>query len=524
MLRENRQIREKKTRMKRYKRYAIIGAATGLGGVIIGVTGGIAAPLIVSSIGALTATTIFAGMTGVAGAALFGSIFGVAGAGLSGYRMQKRVGEVEEFVIERLTEEQSCGLHCVLCVSGWIEERQSFRQHWRHLWMSREQYTLRWESKYLEELGKSIEYFVSFVVSYAIQRSLMETVLASLVTAIAWPLVLLGSSSLIDNPWNICTRRAVEAGEHLAEALLTRAHGRRPITLIGFSLGARVIFHCLLEMSKRRPDSLGIIDDVILLGAPVSASNSQWRQICSVVAGRVINGYCKTDWLLRFLYRTMSAQFIIAGTGPVENREERKIVNFNVSHIVKGHMDYAKKLTKVLEAVGVRVTPLSRESKSNLQKLAEQEEDESSASRGGPTKTEKKPDGMQLHLDEPSTVVERLHQLNASSKDGGDIDVAEEAAAQSFDDDAEEVGEEEEGEEEDGEDQVDDIRQIGLIFRQRRRQQQKQQRKHTKPAATQLLDPLGAAHKSKSLESLATSVAETFHSAETSFHLDQNQK
>uniref|UniRef100_A0A183CT85 SLC12 domain-containing protein n=1 Tax=Globodera pallida TaxID=36090 RepID=A0A183CT85_GLOPA len=76
-------------------------------------------------------------------------------------------------------------------------------------------------------------------------------------------------------------------------------------------------------MSKRVPDSLGIVQDVILLGAPVSASPSQWRQLCS------------TDWLLRFLYRAMSVQFIIAGTGPVDSRTERKIVNFNLSHIVR---------------------------------------------------------------------------------------------------------------------------------------------------------------------------------------------
>jgi hypothetical protein len=44
-----------------------------------GLTGGLAAPLIVSSISALTATTIFAGLTGVAITAIFGSIFGVAG-------------------------------------------------------------------------------------------------------------------------------------------------------------------------------------------------------------------------------------------------------------------------------------------------------------------------------------------------------------------------------------------------------------------------------------------------------------
>lgn len=60
--------------------------------------------------------------------------------------MQKRVGEIEEFLIERLTEDDKKSLHCVLCVSGWIDEPQAFRHQWRHLWLSKEQYTLKWES------------------------------------------------------------------------------------------------------------------------------------------------------------------------------------------------------------------------------------------------------------------------------------------------------------------------------------------------------------------------------------------
>ena len=64
----------------------------------------------------------------------------------------------------------------------------------------------------------------------------------------------------------------------------------------------------------------------------------------------------------------MNVQFTIAGTGPVDNKNERKIVNFNVSHIVKGHMDYSKKLTEVLDAVGVKVTPHSLASKEDLLK------------------------------------------------------------------------------------------------------------------------------------------------------------
>lgn len=56
----------------------------------------------------------------------------------------------------------------------------------------------------------------------------------------------------------------------------------------------------------------------------------------------------------------MSLQASIAGTGPVDNKDEKKIVNFNLSHIVKGHLDYSKKLMEVLEAVGVKIDKNAR--------------------------------------------------------------------------------------------------------------------------------------------------------------------
>uniref|UniRef100_A0A914QAP7 Uncharacterized protein n=1 Tax=Panagrolaimus davidi TaxID=227884 RepID=A0A914QAP7_9BILA len=61
---------------------------------------------------------------------------------------------------------------------------------------------------------------------------------------------------------------------------------------------------CLLAVSKRQA-CLGISEDVVLLDAHVTASAKQWEQMCMVVGGRIINGYCSTDWLLRLLYRTM---------------------------------------------------------------------------------------------------------------------------------------------------------------------------------------------------------------------------
>jgi Protein of unknown function (DUF726) len=45
--------------------------------------------------------------------------------------------------------------------------------------------------------------------------------------------------------------RADAAGKLLADVLLQREQGLRPVTLIGSSLGGRLIFSCLQEMSRR---------------------------------------------------------------------------------------------------------------------------------------------------------------------------------------------------------------------------------------------------------------------------------
>jgi len=127
-------------------------------------------------------------------------------------------------------------------------------------------------------------------------------------------------------------RRSAEVGKYLADILLSRQQGQRPVSLIGFSLGARVIFSCLEELATRK-DSDGIVQDVVLLGAPVSASPERWNKILPVVSGRVVNGYCHDDWLLKFLYRTSTATLRIAGLQAV-SLENKKLENHDLSKVV----------------------------------------------------------------------------------------------------------------------------------------------------------------------------------------------
>lgn len=84
----------------------------------VGVTGGLAAPLIATGVGAIFGVAGGAALGSVAGVAVIGSLFGVAGAGLTGYKMKKRVGGVEQFEFDVLTEGSQ--MTVTLAISGWI--------------------------------------------------------------------------------------------------------------------------------------------------------------------------------------------------------------------------------------------------------------------------------------------------------------------------------------------------------------------------------------------------------------------
>ncbi|XP_066126355.1 transmembrane and coiled-coil domain-containing protein 4 isoform X1 [Saccopteryx bilineata] len=346
--------RKKKENRRKWKRYLLIGLATVGGGTVIGVTGGLAAPLVAAGAATIIGSAGAAALGSVAGIAVLTSLFGAAGAGLTGYKMKKRVGAIEEFTFLPLTEGRQ--LHITIAITGWLAagKYRTFGAPWAALARSREQYCLAWEAKYLMELGNALETILSGLANMVAQEALKYTVLSGLVAALTWPASLLSVASVIDNPWGVCLHRSAEVGKHLAHILLSRQQGRRPVTLIGFSLGARVIYFCLQEMAQEK-DCQGIIEDVVLLGAPVEGDAKHWEPFRKVVSGRIVNGYCRGDWLLSFVYRTSSVQLRVAGLQPV--LLDRRVENVDLSSIVSGHLDYAKQMDVILKAVGIRTKP-----------------------------------------------------------------------------------------------------------------------------------------------------------------------
>jgi pimeloyl-ACP methyl ester carboxylesterase len=158
---------------------------------------------------------------------------------------------------------------------------------------------------------------------------------------------------LIDNPWNNALDRAKAAGSVLADVLVQRHLGVRPITLIGFSLGARVIFYALLELAKKK--AFGVVQDVFILGATLTASQKTWFQARSVVSGRFVNTFARNDWVLNYLFRATSGGVgTVAGLRPVENVPG--LENVDVTDKIAGHISYRMFLPLILDQLGFPVS------------------------------------------------------------------------------------------------------------------------------------------------------------------------
>lgn len=114
--------------------------------------------------------------------------------------------------------------------------------------------------------------------------------------ALQLPIVLTKLSYLIDNPWSVSQAKADMAGLILADSLIDRNLGARPITLVGFSLGSRVIFSCLKELAKR--GAVGIVQNAYLFGSPVVVNKDDYLRAKTVVSGRFVNGFARNDWIL----------------------------------------------------------------------------------------------------------------------------------------------------------------------------------------------------------------------------------
>lgn len=125
---------------------------------------------------------------------------------------------------------------------------------------------------------------------------------------------------MVDNPWMNARALAIKTGTVLGDLLANRAFGKRPVTLAGYSLGALVIFEALkhLATALKPEESMHLIENVFLFGAPVKAELREWQSVRRVVAGRLVNGYAQNDYVLGVLSRLSDTTWEVAGLQGVE--------------------------------------------------------------------------------------------------------------------------------------------------------------------------------------------------------------
>lgn len=350
---EHMETRRKKA-LKR--KYVYMGLATVGGSLIIGLSAGLLAPVIGAGLAAGFTTIGVAGtsgfLAGAAGTALITTIGVTTGGSIAIKASSRRMGAVKTFEYRPLHNNKRVNL--IVTVAGWMNGKvDDVRLPFSTVDpIMGDIYSIHWEPDMLQSIGDTVRILATEALTSGLQQVLAATVLTTLMAALALPVWLAKLSYLVDNPWSVSMNRADAAGLILADSLCERNLGERPITLVGFSLGARVIFACLKELAEK--GAHGIIQNVYLFGSPVVAKIDDYSRARTVVAGRFVNAYATNDWILGYLFRaTKGGISRVAGLKAVENVPG--LENLDVTELVQGHMAYRAAMPRLLRHVGWEV-------------------------------------------------------------------------------------------------------------------------------------------------------------------------
>ncbi|GAA5993607.1 hypothetical protein JCM5350_005006 [Sporobolomyces pararoseus] len=354
---EHQEVLEGRRQKDKRNRYMMMGLATLGGGLVIGLSAGLLAPVIGAGLaGALTTVGVTGTsgfLAGAGGAAIISSGATLTGSVIGGKAMAKRTRHVKTFDIQPLHNNKR--VNFFITVPGFMNgPRDDIRLPFSTIDpVMGDVLSVLWEPDMMGDTGNALKILTSEVLTQAGQQVLAATVMTALMSALQWPMMLTKLSYLIDNPWSNALDRARQAGAVLADILLNRRLGVRPVSLVGFSLGARVIFFALVELAKA--NAFGVVQEVYLFGATVTASKKVWRQVRGVVAGRFVNGYAMNDWVLGYLFRaTTGGLQTVAGLRPIDHVPD--LENVDITQFLEGHLSYRTKMPKLLAHVGFKTT------------------------------------------------------------------------------------------------------------------------------------------------------------------------
>lgn len=348
------------------------------GGVAVAMGGVMAAPLVAGGLGSLL-TGVGLGGTSVATAAgalagnssLVGVLFGGFGAMQTKEMVDRASADVKGFEFVDLTNTMahdkgtddtlatslasnpvsSNPLHTTIGIAGFLRSTEDATKPFSVLPPLSSPHALKYDPESLLAVGRIVDNLISSrALGYVKREVIKHTVLATLYSSL-WPLGLLRYAAMLDNPFSHAVSMSHKAGVKLADTLIARKQGPGPVSIIATSLGATAAFTCLTELDSR--GAYGLVDTVILCGSPVPTAASEWIKARRAVAGRLVNVYSTTDYLLAFLYRVVALSRGCAGVQSVGMPDEL-IDELDATEIVGSwHGGYQDHLGVILQKLGV---------------------------------------------------------------------------------------------------------------------------------------------------------------------------
>ena len=240
-----------------------------------------------------------------------------------------RPGAPPLFNLAKIVEKPS--LDMLVTISGWLSQNDCPKRSWDYLLSATstsEIYNLMWESSSIEMLALKLVKPGIKIASDAITKNLRELLMS--VTRL-----------IMNNPFKEARANAKCAGLQLANLIAKNDYCQsRPISLIGFSLGCRIIYKCLKELSNKKV----YVHNVFLLGGAVNGKLGKWEKCKGAVLGRFVNVYSEKDYILKFLYPILTFEMPLG----IKRLDIEGVENFDVSNISPGHFDYRQNLDAIL--------------------------------------------------------------------------------------------------------------------------------------------------------------------------------
>jgi hypothetical protein len=341
----------------------VSGLAVG-GGLLLFLTGGMAAPAVGGLIGsqvmglsgaaavsaglaAIGGGSLAAGGMGMAGGSLIvSSIFGLGGALAAAGSGANLTGDLEEFqFVSAAPNRKAC--HNIICIHGFLQQGIDCQTEWQAVtdfYPHSIVFGLNWESKKLQDITNILQ---NGAVNVALSQAVGFIAKSGLKAAggmFAWPAGILSAFKLIDNPWAVARNRSEKAGIALGKII---EQMKSPVSLLGYSLGSRVIIHALEYLEKKNVS--GKVFDVYILAGAVGSDSIFFksRNLKRVVTNHIYNVYSERDAILSYIYRTAEWGNFPIGLKFLEHPE---VINIDGTGFVSDHMDYPKKLKLILQA------------------------------------------------------------------------------------------------------------------------------------------------------------------------------